>query len=486
MSQYDVVFVGSSPNALAGAARLARHGKKVLVLDSREALGGPVATEEFAPGFRADTALAGAALDAEVAAELGVSVEVVRRETVTVLAPEPVTVGRPSLPQAAADAVDLLRAMARTAAPSLPVPSAGDAAALGELGSRLLGLGERRMHEVLRLLFMPARDFALETGLARADAAVLCAGAVRAVSEGPFAPGTLYNYLYHEAAGDGLFGPTARGGLNGLAGALADSARSSGVELRTGAGTLSVDVRDGVAHGVYSNGERIGAGAVVSDLDVRATFTRLVPAHELPPETNRDIRNLRYRGSVARVHLALNELPRFNGVSGDALRGTLMVGPDIASLERAWDQAKRGAVPAQPHIEVTLPSVSDPGLAPEGRHVLSAWVQYVPHGRGDREALARRVIDRLAAFAPGLGEQVLHHKVLLPDDLESRFGLTEGHLYGGEIHLAQAFFLRGAPGCVHHRTPIENLWLGGSAAHPGGHGGRSGWSVAGALLLTAS
>jgi phytoene dehydrogenase-like protein len=482
VTEYDVVFLGSSPNALAGAARLSRHGKKVLVLDTRPAPGGPVTTEELAPGFRADTALASAALDPEIASELGLDLEVVERRTVTVLGPEPVRLGPLSLPPSAADAVDLLRAMARVAAPEMPAPSAADAASLGELGGRLLGLGERRMHDVLRLLFMPARDFAVESALPPAAQTALCAQAVRAVSEGPFAPGTLFNYLAREAAGDGLFGPTVKGGLGRLSDALAAKARSLGAEIRTGAGPLSVDVEDGAARGVLAGGEHIAAGAVVSDLDVRATFTRLVAPYELGPEVNRAIRALRYRGTVARVHLALRSLPTFHGVDAAALGGTLVLAPDVTSIERAWDQAKRGAPPARPSIDVTLPTVNDPGLAPEGKHVLSAWVQYVPRGRGDREAVLRAVVDQLAAFAPGIGDLVLHHEVLLPEDLEGRFGLTEGQMYGGEINLAQAFFLRGAPGCSRHNTPIDGLFLSGSAVHPGGYSGRSGWSLAGALL----
>lgn len=482
MSRYDVVFVGSSPNALAGAARLARHGKRVLVLEERDRVGGPVTTEEFAPGFRADTALASAPLDPEIAAELGIVLDVLPRATVTALGPDPVTLGPPSLPQAVTDAVELLRAMSRLAPPSMPVPSAVGSAALGELARRLLGLGERRMHEVLRLLFMPARDFAMEIPLSDAERAVLCAGAVRAVSEGPFAPGTLYNYLSHEAAGDGLFGPAVRGGLQAVPEALAQRARAAGAEIRTGAGPSRVDVQAGAARGVIAGGERIEAGAVVSDLDVRATFTRLVPPYELSPEENRAIRGLRYRGSVARVHVALRSLPVFKNVGAEALRGTLVLEPGVASLEKAWDQAKRGAVPSRPHVEVTVPSVADPGLAPGGQHVLSAWVQYVPHGRGDRRALFEGVIERLAPFAAGLSDLVLSHQVLLPEDLERRFGLTEGHLYGGELHLAQAFFLRGVPGHPHPTTPIEGLYLGGSAAHPGGWGGRSGWDLAGLLV----
>lgn len=505
MSTYDVVFVGSTPDALAGAARLARQGKKVLVLDARGSLGGPVTTEEFAPGFRADTALPAVTLDEEVAADLGVSVERVERPVVTVLGSSPVTLRPGEIPGtgrgegggAAEDAVRLLRAIARVEAPEMPRPGPEGAAALGELGARLLGLGGRRMHEVLRLLFMPARDLALETELPDAARAALCASAIRAVGEGPYAPGTLFNHLQREALGDGLFAPAVRGGLSALTAALADRARALGAEVRAGAGALHVVVEDGAARGVLAGGERIEAGAVVSCLDVRATFTRLVPPYELPPEVNRAIRALRYRGSVARVHLALRDLPAFEGAGGEALRGTLVVAPDIASLERAWDEAKRAAnrkntgsaspgarapfVPSRPYVEVTVPSAADGSFAPGGGHVLSASVQYVPYGLGDREALVRAVIERLSPFCPGLEGLVLHREVLLPEDLEARFGLSEGHLFGGEMNLAQAFFLRGVPGCAGGRSPIDGLYLAGSACHPGGHGGLSGWRLSGSL-----
>ena len=500
MSAYEIIFLGSSPNALAAAARLSRAGRRVLVLETREALGGPVATEDFAPGFRADAGVMSAALDPEVTRDLGVSIDILRRDSITALGPSPATWrAAPPLPEAVARAVELLGAIYRTtpsAMPSAAGAAAGSAVLQGgsglgvrhplhAIGARLLGLGPREMHEVLRLLFMPARDFAGEQpGASSAERAILCAAAVRGISEGPFAPGTLFNFLHREAVGDGLFPSTARGGLRSLAQALADKARAHGAEVRAGVtGPLSIAIEDRTARGVLlGDGERIAADIVVSDFDARVTFTRLVPAYELDPEVNRAIRSTRYRGSVARVHLALRGLPEFTGVDREALRGTLVVAPDVASLERAWDQAKRGVVPSFPIIEAKLPSVSDPSFAPEGHHVLSAWVQYVPYGCGDREALLQTVVERLASFAPGLADRVLHYEVSLPEDLERRFSLTEGHLYGGEINLAQSFFLRPIPGYSHYESPIGNLYLGGSAAHPGGYSGLCGWNLAGALL----
>lgn len=485
MSTYDHVILGSSPNALVAAARLAKAGKRVLLLESAATFGGPVATEEFAPGFRADTGVMSVALDEEVARELAPDMEVLRRDRVTALGASPVTLeAMPAVPEALRQAAALLRAMYRDPAPEVPAPVGGDAAALAQVAAQLHGLGPRQMHEVLRLLFMPVRDFVEELPLGPHVRGLIAGTALRAVGAGPFASGTVYGLLHHLATDDALFRSSAAGGVQALPLALAARARAHGAELRAGVvGTPKILIEDGAARGVrLEGGESIAAGAVISDHDVRATFTRLVSPAELEPEVNRGIRALKYRGTVARVHLALSGLPAFRGVDPAALRGTLVLEPSTVDLERAWDRTKRAQLPERPYVELTVPTVADPGLAPEGKHVLSAWVQGVPHGWTDAAAVAKGVVDRLEQHAPGLRELVLHTSVSLPRDLETRFGLTEGHLYGGEIRLDQTFFLRGLPGFARHRTPVENLYLCGSAAHPGGYSGRSGWNLAAQLI----
>ena len=483
MSTYDAILLGSSPNALAAAARLARAGRRVLVLETRGVLGGPTATETFAPGFRAESGVMSAALDPEIAGELGLSLDVIRRESITALG-TPVTLqARYALPGELLHAVELLRANHASDPPTLPGPDAADARSLRALAARLSGFGPREMHEVLRLLFMSARNFFQEVS-PEAEHGLLCGASVRGVSQGPFAPGTLLNFVHHLAIDDGLFRSTVRGGLGKLAEALAEAARAAGAEIRLDVtGPLVIEVADGVATGVrLGDGERIEAQIIVSDHDARTTFTRLVSPTELEPETNRALHSLRLQGSVARVNLALSALPDFTGLDTEALRGTLIVAPDIASLERAWDQGKRGVPSSPPYLELALPSIADPSLAPDGQHLVSAWVQYVPHGLGGREALLKTVLAQLAAFAPGLPELVLHHQILLPEDLEARFGLAGGHLYGGDVSWSTAFFLRPLPGFSHYRTPIERLYLAGSAAHPAGYSGRSGWNLARSLL----
>lgn len=485
MSRFDAVFVGSSPNALAGAARLARAGLRVVVLETRDGVGGPVATEPFAPGFLADTGVMSAAIDPEIAAALGIEVDVIARDRVTALGRKPVTIrDLAALPRAVHDAVALLQAVHRMAPPDVPAPVGADAETLSAIGAHLLGLGPRAMHEVLRLLLMPVRDFGEEIGAPEPVRALLAGAAVRAMSEGPFAQGTLFGLLHHMATLDGLFRATARGGAGALAGALAKAAKDAGVEIRTGlAGPLRVDLAGGAARGVIlPDGEVIAADTVVSDRAVRTTFTELVSPRALDPETNRILRAVRYRGSVARVHLGVRGLPSFPGVDEEALSGTLVAATTVAAIERAWDQAKRGSVPEHPYVEIAIPTLRDPSLAPEGHHVIDAWVQYVPTRGADRAAVLRATLAALAPSSPDLAERVIHHHVSLPEDLEARFGLPEGQLYGGEVRLDQAFFLRPFPGNARYETPIERLHLCGSATHPGGYGGRSGWNLAGLLL----
>jgi phytoene dehydrogenase-like protein len=208
---------------------------------------------------------------------------------------------------------------------------------------------------------------------------------------------------------------------------------------------------------------------VISDYDARHTFTQLVDPPELEPEFNRAVANIRYNGAVARINLALRDLPRFTDVADDALRGTLVLAPSLAQLERAFDGAKYGSVSDQPYIEACIPTLADPTLAPAGRHVLSIWLQYAPYRNNlDPQRLSELALARLSEFAPNLRSLVLHTQVVTPRDFEERFQLSEGHLYGGDMTLSQAFFLRPLPGFAQYRTPIEQLYLCGAATHPGG------------------
>ena len=208
---------------------------------------------------------------------------------------------------------------------------------------------------------------------------------------------------------------------------------------------------------------------MVSDYDARYTFTSLVAPFELEPEFNRAVQHVRYNGAVARVNLALRELPNFEGLKEDALLGTLTLAPSIAYLEKSFDATKCGELSNHPYIEATIPTLLDAKLAPPGQHVMSLWLQYAPYrGHVKPERVLEVVLERIGQFAPSLRSLILHSQVLTPHDYEERFHLSEGHLYGGDMTLAQAFFMRPLPGYAQYRTPIEQLYLCGSATHPGG------------------
>ncbi|MGH9315217.1 MAG: phytoene desaturase family protein, partial [Vicinamibacterales bacterium] len=270
---------------------------------------------------------------------------------------------------------------------------------------------------------------------------------------------------------------TARGGPGGLAAALAKAAESAGARIRTSAGVARILVKNGAAAGVVlENGEEIPAAAVVSNADPRRTFLALVDPLDLEPDFAARARNYRAPGTVAKVHLALDGLPSFTALGGDAARlaGRVHIGPGIDYLERAFDASKYGTFAEEPYLDVTLPSVADPSLAPDGKHVMSIHVQFAPYAlRGAdwnarRGALADAVLKTLAAYAPDIERRVLHRHVLTPVDLERDFGLTGGHIHHGELSLDQLFTMRPILGWARYRTPIAGLFLCGAGTHPGG------------------
>ncbi len=495
MNTYDTILLGSSPNALTAAAYLARAGKRVLVLEPSAQLGGAVATTEFADGFHADLGLISGRLDPGIARDLQLhdhGLEVIERDTITSLLPEGRSFTLPNDREVAADVIrqfaprdagrygqfmrlldlasDLLRSAYAKAPPQAQNPAGADATQLAALLGQLRGYGRREMTEVMRLLVMSLRDLLEEWFESAELKGVLASAGLRGLTQGPFGGGTTFNRLHHLAIGDGYFRATARGGVGAITRALAAAAQAHGAEIRSNVGALRVAVDDGVATGVrLASGEIIAASQIISDYDARQTFTQLVDPPELEPEFNRAVRVLRYNGSVARINLALRELPSFTGLGEDALRGTLVLAPSLAQLEKAFDAAKYGQIAEHPYIEASLPSLADPTLAPAGQHVLSIWLQYAPYrGQIAPQRIYELALERLSEFAPNLREHVLHAQVITPQDFEARYQLSEGHLYGGDMTLAQAFFLRPIPGYAQYRTPIERLFMCGAATHPGG------------------
>jgi phytoene dehydrogenase-like protein len=510
MTSYETVVLGSSPNALTAAAYLARAGQRVLVLERSAQFGGATATAQFADGFQADIGLISGRLDPGIARDLRLhehGLEPIERDTITSLLPNRRSFTLPADREAAAEAIrkfapddaarygqfmrlldlasDLLGSAYAIAPPEAHRPGAADAAQLMALAGQLRGYGRREMGEVMRLLVMPVRDLLDEWFENPALKGVLASAGVRGLTQGPFAGGTAFNLLHHLTIGDGYFRATAKGGLGAISRALAAAAQAHGAELRANAGAARVVVADGTATGVrLENGESIAATRVISDYDARQTFTQLVDPPELEPEFNRAVRNIRYNGAVARVNLALRGLPSFTGLAEDALRGTLVIAPSLARIEQAFDSAKYGDISDQPYIEACIPSLADPALAPAGRHVLSIWMQYAPYrGELNPQRLGELALARLSEFAPDLPELALHTQVVTPRDFEQQYQLSEGHLYGGDMTLSQAFFLRPLPGFAQYRSPIRQLYLCGAATHPGGGlSGLAGRNMANALL----
>jgi phytoene dehydrogenase-like protein len=270
----------------------------------------------------------------------------------------------------------------------------------------------------------------------------------------------------------------ARGGTGAISNAIADAAREAGVEIRTQAAIAKIIVKDGSANGVVlANGDEIYADTISSSVDPRLTFTKFIEAEHLPADFLEDINRFKYRGSSGKVNMALDALPNFKCMPGPGahLRGAISISPSVEYMEKAYDDAKYGNFSRRPYIDMVIPSLTDPSVAPPGKHVLSCFVQYAPYKLrpglnwdDQKEAFGDTVVNTIAEYAPNIKDIILNKQVITPLDLEREWGLSEGNIFQGELSLEQLFFLRPAPGYARFRTPIQNLYMCGSATHPGG------------------
>jgi phytoene dehydrogenase-like protein len=269
----------------------------------------------------------------------------------------------------------------------------------------------------------------------------------------------------------------ARGGTGAISNAIADAAREAGVEIRTEAPIEKILLSNGRAVGVaLKNGDEILANVVSSSVDPRLTFTKMVGEEHLPNDFCDDLKRYKYRGSSGKVNLALSGLPNFKSMPGEGphLRGAISISPGVDYMERAYDDAKYGKFSRRPYIDMVIPSLTDPSVAPPGKHVMSCFVQYAPYnlkeGSWDekKEEFGNTVVDTIAEHAPNIKDLIIDRQVLTPLDLERDFGLSEGNIFQGELTLVQLFFLRPVPGWAQYKTPIKNLYMCGSATHPGG------------------
>jgi phytoene dehydrogenase-like protein len=310
--------------------------------------------------------------------------------------------------------------------------------------------------------------------------ATMSASGIIGTFQGVRSPGTAYVLLHHYMGEiDGAFRSWgfAKGGTGAISNAIASAAREAGAEIRTNAGVSRIATRNGRATGVVlENGDEIQSTIVSSSVDPRVTFTKLLDPRHLPGEFVDEVRRYKFRGSSGKVNLALDGLPDFTSLPGAGrhLRGAISISPSVDYMERAYDDAKYGRYSRRPYMDVVIPSLTDPSIAPPGKHVMSCFVQYAPYHLGgatwddERERFGDTVVDTLSEYAPNLKSLILHRQVVTPLDLEREWGLSEGNIFQGELALEQLLFLRPVPGWARYRTPIDSLYMCGSATHPGG------------------
>ena len=522
--RYDAVVIGGGHNGLISAAYLARAGLRTLVLERRHVLGGAAVTEEIVPGFRFSVAsYVVSLLRPEIIRELDLP-----RHGLDILpldgtfTPLPEGGGPWGSGHARAGAHDgdylwrvndhgrtirelrrwskvdaeaydeygrLMVEMARFIKPILgivpPDPTGRDPREFLPLAGLLRtfqSLPETQQAVFVQLMTMSAADFLdqwLETDPLKAT---MSASGIIGTFQGVRSPGTAYVLLHHYMGEiDGAFRAWGipKGGTGSVSMAIASAAHAAGAEIRTEAPVARILVRTGRATGVaLESGEQIEAATVLSSVDARRTFLGFLEPGTLDPAFEEEVRRFKFRGSSGKVNLAVDRLPDFTCLPGDGehLRGAISFSPSVEYMERAYDDAKYGRFSTRPYIDMIIPTLVDPSMAPRGKHVISCFIQYAPYhldpalGTWDdqREAFGDAVLDTIAERAPNIRDVVVGRQILTPLDLERTLGLTEGNIFQGELSLEQLFWGRPVPGWARFRTPVRDLWLCGSAVHPGG------------------
>ncbi len=504
--KYDAIIIGGGHNGLVTAAYLARAGKKVVVLERRHLVGGATVTEEVFPGFKFSVfSYVVSILRPEIIRDLSLPAH-----GLTILPLESTLTPLPNgdylyrdgdhyrtlrdiarhSPRDAANYDDYARWMYQMAKavkymlgiipPDPASLNPKDLGGLAALGKHFLGLGAEPLYMLTKLMTMSSADFLEEWFESDPLKATMSASGIIGTFLGPRSPGTAYVLLHHYMGEiDGSFRAWGfhKGGTGAMAETIASAARALGVEIRLNAPVEQVIVKNGRATGVVlQNGDELAANIVVSSLDPKLTFLKLLDPTLLPDELTAAIRNFNIRGSSGKVNLALDALPNLACMPGQGahLRGAISISPSVAYLERAYDDAKYGRFSQRPYIDMIIPSMIDPDMAPPGKHVMSCFVQYAPYQLREgtwpeqREAFGDAVVNTLAEYIPNLKDIILYRQVMTPWDIEQVTGLSQGNIFQGELSLSQLFFLRPAPGLAQYRTPIKGYWQCGSGTHPGG------------------
>jgi len=507
IDKYDAIVVGGGHNGLVCAALLGKSGKQVLVLEANEQVGGAAVTREFADGYSVSAcAHLLYQLQPSVRKDLKLSPELASEDMTTIALGDDGQHVRiqGKLVEGVSDTdadsyrgfhkrmtrfANLLRTYFNKTPPRLGTKDFKDLLTLGQLGFDVRSLGKTEMREFLRLIGINIHDELTERFESPLLKGALSLDAVLGTHLGPRSPNTIMTYLYRLAGDQGRVASPV-GGMGSISDELARVARESGVTIRTNMPVSRIVIDNGRVAGVETeSGERFDSMTVISNADPKKTIMELVGARHVETGFTHRIHHLRMKGNAAKLHLALDGLPTFYGFSNSDYAQRLLIAPDEHYVERAFNPAKYGESSPEPVLEITFPTFRDPSLAPEGKHVMSAVVQYAPYGlkggwteeaKQEFEAAAIRSIER---YAPDITQRITASELLTPADIEHEFHITGGHWHHGELTLDQLMFVRPVCGAAQYRMPVDGLYLCGAGAHPGGGvSGAAGRNAARAIL----
>ncbi len=505
MSRIDIIVIGGGLNSLVAAALLGQSGKKVTLIESREHIAGLSSTEEFAPGFtcnvindvvkwidprvikKLNLVSRGLKLYSPEAVKIALDIDgkhitfyTDTEKTAHSISTHNENDGKKwhRFSEYITKQTRFLEKLYDLTPPKVPNIGFGDALDMSGLITPLWKYGTRGLTDLMRTapMMMPElMDEWFESELLRAS---ISTAGIHHLSFGPFAAGTGYNLLHQHVHSNGVIhnAMCIKGGTGELAKAVKSAAKSYHVDVKTNAKVSSIIIEDGVCTGVQlESGETITGNRIVSGLDPHNTFMKLVGPTHINPRFLTQLKNIKYRGSIARIHFALNGLPHIKGIQKDQFESVFSVAPSVEYLERASDSVKYGRLPENPYVEFTIPSILNPEFAPEGKHVLSATVQYAPYSLRNgswndelKHQLKNNVVKVLESYISAFSSLIESASVLTPVDLENQFGLTEGNLNHGEMTLNQFFFMRPTISTAQYKTPIKGLFLCGLGTHPGG------------------
>jgi len=507
MNNYDAIVIGAGHNGLTNAAYLAKAGLNVVVLEKNDYIGGAAVTRELHDGWHYSNCSYVCSMMLQA---IHRDLDLARHGLILVPYLSTVNFGDGDerligyhdaeaahlelkrLSSHDADAMhrletDLTRysqLIRKTLMRTPPEPTSfrpRDIMEMLWLAKKFWALGEKEIYEYARFFTMSAADYLEDYFEHDLIKAAMASPGIIGTALGAYSPGSAYILLHHVMGDvDGSIGAwgLARGGMGAISKSIAAAAQEFGAEIRTEAGVQQVLVKNGKASGVVlENGDELSARIVVSNLDAKRTFTRIMDKNDLPDGIYNRAKNFKIRGSSGKVNIALSGLPKFTFLPDNryANRGGQTFSGSLETMERAYDCWKRGTWSDDPFIESVIPSAWDPTVAPVGKHWMSNFVQYCPPKLADgpwtpekRDAFGESVINKIERYSPGFRDLIVHMEVRTPHEIENEIGLTEGNIFQGELTIDQLFFNRPFPGYGQYRMPVKNMYMCGSSTHPGG------------------